>query len=286
MVLIPAVLLILPGVGHNERIVIVEDETRVYADGTSYTTAHLASQWAGKKIAWYGTSIPAGYPYQEFQEVYSYANKSVRAVGGNPQNYCVPGGTVRRYKYDGTPCAPSFLDLSTTYNYKTAMLDLIGAENEPDLFVFDYGVNDAGADQTDIDMIDLDDPYTTDPDKLPIDTRDIKTFAGSYNFVIDELLTAKPRARFAFVTHFSNDERGGVEDKDFYKKMNQVIELLAEHWNAPVLRMHRKTSWVNRDGHNVVMVFNPDGIHPATDPTGEAVYILTVLSREFLEGVR
>ena len=285
-ILIPAGLLFMPGQGNGGGIAVSATDTEAAADGTAFKTEDLASQWAGKKIAWYGTSIPAGYPYHEEQEVYSYANRSIRAVRGSPSNYCVPGGTVRRYKYDGTPCGTSFLDLSQEYNYKTAMVDLIGTPDEPDLFVLDYGVNDAGQDQTDIDMIDPDDPYTTDPGKLPIDTRDIKTFAGSYNFVIDELLKAKSRARFAFVTHFSHDERGGVEDRDFYKKMNVVIEMLAEHWNAPLLRMHRKTGWVNRDGHNLVLVYNPDGIHPATDPTGEAVYILTVLAREFLEDVR
>lgn len=220
-------------------------------------------QWSGKKIAWYGTSIPAGYPHHNDRDNYSYANKSIMQLSATPQNYCVPNGTIRLYKYDGGSYGgPSFLDLNSAYNYQNSMVDLIGTDNEPDLFVFDYGVNDAGADQTDINMIDLDDPYTTEPSKLPIDTRDNKTFVGSYNFVIDKLLTANPRARFAFVTHFSNDERGGAGDKDEYKKMNQVIELLAEHWNAPVLKMHRKTGWVNRDGHNLVTVYNPDGIHP------------------------
>ena len=257
------------------------------AQNSSYTYVGPA-QWEGKKIAWYGTSIPAGYPKHSEQAIWSYANKSATTVGATIQNYSVPCGVIRECKSDGSTMGGmdplSFIKPTSAVNYQTSMISLIGTAKEPDLFVFDYGVNDAAADVSDFSKFDPLDPYNEGnlPNKISIDSRDKKTYIGAQNWVIDQLLKAKPNARIAFVTHFSKDADYG-ENK--WEKLIQIQNALGEYWGFPTCKVYSKTGWINRDGNNTVKIYNPDGIHPASASTTQSVDILTVIVTDFLKGI-
>jgi len=108
--------------------------------------------YTGKKVAWYGTSIPNGFPTYDINT--RYPDKAMLELGGTILNKSVVGSTIRLNKFDGSPTIGgiSFLDLAQTINYQTGMLDLIGTINEPDLFIFDFGINDFVADSTDFDF--------------------------------------------------------------------------------------------------------------------------------------
>lgn len=128
---------------------ILENLTAIAYD----TMLKIFNVWAGKKVAWYGTSIPAGFPYNYLpqQNNYSYANRAVVRLAATIQNYCVPNGVIREKRYDGTTLnngrdVLSFTRTASAINYQNSMLDLIGTANEPDLYVFDYGVNDIDED--------------------------------------------------------------------------------------------------------------------------------------------
>ena len=101
---------------------------------------NMFPSWTGKKIAWYGTSIPAGHDLGT--EAAQYPKIISTLLGCVVNNYSVSGARIRRGKTDGTLIGISFLDVTQIQNYKTKMLDLIGTANEPDLFVFDFGIND------------------------------------------------------------------------------------------------------------------------------------------------
>ena len=232
------------------------------------------SVWVGKKIAWYGTSIPAGYP-QSNQDIYSYANKAVNKVGATIQNYCLPNGIIRKFKSTGVATvrspAMSFTNTEGTINYLTHMVNLIGTENEPDLFVFDYSVNDADEDMTDIQA-----------ESLDMTSESLSTFHGSLNFVIKQLLTAKPKARIALFTHFTND---AVIPTDGWGKMNEVIETVGNYWGIPVCKVYKKSGIIKKNGINSITSYMPDNVHPATDPTGNTVEILTNIAYHFLKRI-
>lgn len=105
----------------------------------------FGEHWAGKKVATYGTSIPYGGKYTMLAAV---------ELGGTAQNYCSSGSYLRRGKTDNIPVANSFTDgADVTYrNYIKDMVNLIGTGNEPDLFVFDFGINDFNLDSSDFDV--------------------------------------------------------------------------------------------------------------------------------------
>lgn len=237
------------------------------------------SAWRGKKIAWYGTSIPAGYPQQSNQDVYSHANLAVHDLGAEIINKSVPAGGI------SLTTSLSFVRLTDAINYQNSLVDLIGTAQNPDLVVFDYGVNDYDQSKADIDAFDPNDPLDSAAtgSKTKIDTRNKSTFIGAYNTVIDAMLTKNPSINFCFVTHFSNDNANpGIAKKaEFFVQMNATIEGLAKYWGAPVLRLHTKTNYRNRNGFNSITPAMPDHIHPASGD-GKSVESLRNIMRDFL----
>lgn len=243
------------------------------------------SGWDNKKIAWYGTSIPAGYPYSNTdaeRDVFSHANLAVHDLGGEIINKCVPAGGV------GLGVNLSFVRTTDAINYQNSLLNLIGTANEPDLVVFDYGVNDYDQDPADIDAFDPNDPFDSGNTgtKTKLDTRDTSTFIGAYNTIIDAMLTAKPDMKFCFITHFSFDNASPniAVKKDNWKKLIQCQQALADYWSAPILNLHEKTGYRNRNGFNSITPAMPDHIHPASG-NGESVESLRNIVRDFLVSI-
>jgi len=107
----------------------------------------LIADWSGKRIAWYGTSIPAGYPDPSTM---AYPQKVAAKLGAGVDNYAVNGSMMRKNKSDGTPITgkSSFADTTQSINYMNKMVDLIGTPSESDIYVFDFGVNDFDEDNT------------------------------------------------------------------------------------------------------------------------------------------
>lgn len=106
--------------------------------------------WTGKKVAWYGTSIPDGAPYEAIDNC-NYPILAVNKLGGVCQNYSRSASTVRIARYNGTLIDAGRSQFSNDNQpgyttYVNSMIPLIGTANEPDLFVFDFGYNDLDTD--------------------------------------------------------------------------------------------------------------------------------------------
>lgn len=245
----------------------------IRTDKASNEPSVIDNVWKGKKIAWYGTSIPAGYPNQNNQDVYAYPNIIASKLGASIQNYCVPNGVVRSAKSNGATLtdgcdALSFTKTSSAINYQNSLVNLIGTDNEPDLFVFDYGVNDYGQDET--DTID----YTS---------RDTKTFVGAMGFILEKLYEAKPDARVVLLTHYSDDgvQTSGHYGKNIWKPLNEMIKGVAEYWGVKLIDARHLVGWHNTrttvggaGNDNMLANYVKDGIHPAYGNNVEAVKLL------------
>ena len=112
----------------------------------------MYDDWSNKIVAWYGTSIPAGV--NQNTAASQYPKIVASKLGCTVNNYSVSGARMRRGLTNGTLIGTSFLDTTQTQNYQSKMLDLIGTPNEPDLFVFDFGINDFNLDNTDFLNVD------------------------------------------------------------------------------------------------------------------------------------
>ena len=238
------------------------------------------SGWQNKKIAWFGTSIPAGYPHSNTdtdRDIYSHANLAVHDLSGNINNKCVPAGGI------GLGVALSFARTTDAINYQNSLLSLIGTANEPDLVVFDYGVNDYDQHPSDIDAFNPADPFNP---TMSIDSRDMNTFIGAHNKIIDEMLTLKSDLKFCFITHFSTDNASPAipVKKDHWKKLVQCQQALADYWSAPILNLHEKTGYRNRSNFDSITPVMPDHIHPASGD-GRSVESLRNIMRQFLVSI-
>lgn len=270
----------------HDNVVTLEDITKV-EDVVGSTDkdpiSAVASNWKGKKIAWYGTSIPAGSPENNQQDIWSHANLAVKDLGATIINKAVPSGCI------STGGELSFVRTTDAINYQNSLIALIGTESEPDLVVFDYGVNDfIYGNKASINSFDPTDPLDllATGTKTRIDSRDINTFIGAYNTIIDAMLTKKPTLKFCFFTHFSNDNAHPViESKErFYASTNENIEGLAKYWSAPVFKVYEKSNFRNRNGFNSITPLMPDGVHPASGD-GRAVQSLRNIVRGFLQTI-
>jgi len=229
--------------------------------------------WANKKIAWYGTSIPNGFPQQTNQNEFAYPNLVAKELGCDIQNYSISSGKIRRNDTQGNPVTTtgqSFTNLSALDNYQTRMLDLIGTDLEPDLFVFDYGVNDYTTDPSDIDNV----------SGYDFSSEDLNTFLGSYNFLLKILFNAKPTARAILLTHYSDDDH--ANGKGHWKKLNDLIIAIGNHWGVPVLDLRKLTGVRNANGVNNIPEYCPDFLHPASDLDKKLINIITRLSKQFI----
>ena len=207
--------------------------------------------WANKKIAWYGTSIPNGFPNQINQHEFAYPNLVAKSLGCDIQNYCVNNGKLRTASSQGVvvPANQSFTGTNSTatINYHSKMLSLIGTQQEPDLFVFDFSVNDL-----EIDASDINNPLAYD-----FTSEDTNTFLGSYNLILRELFEAKPTARTMLVTHNSNDNFT-ANGKDHWKHLNNLIKAIGEYWGIPVFKLCDIVGVRNRNGVNNVQTYSPE----------------------------
>jgi len=230
-----------------------------------------------KTVAWYGTSIPAGFPHHDQPAKWSYADKAVAKLGGIIQNRCVSGSTLmfkpQVEHFDNLP----FTDEHFEHGYKKQMLDLIGTSLEPDLFVLDFGANDGQFDKKYFKMLDL--------NNLNWEERTTNTFLGAYNLVITSLLKKKPNANIALLTHYSDD----ADEPNFfpntiagYKKMNDLIVAIGHHYQIPVCEMRGETGWTVA---NLRRTWCKDGIHPASGDNMHSVEVLTEIVCRFIQGL-
>ena len=237
------------------------------------TSTLACAHWLeGKRVAWYGTSIPAGFPYHnDGQAQWSYANRAVAELGGTIVNRSVSGSTIV-YK----PGVKHFCELPFTNDewdrgYLAGMADL---DEQIDLYVFDFGANDGQFDQAYFQGLDL--------RRLDWNNTDRSTFFGAYNLVIRTLLSRKPDARIALVTHYADDADepwNFPHAKGGYRKMNDLIVQIASHYQLPVCDLRSRTGW-NID--NLRSTWCKDGIHPAADHNEASIQLLQRLVSDFL----
>lgn len=230
---------------------------------------------AGKKIAWFGTSIPAGYPKENNQNTWAYPNIIANRNFASIYNNSVPNGVIRSFKSDGSSLGSprnllAFTNVSNAVNYENKILEVIGTSNEPDIIVFDYGVNDYDSDPTDINN------YAS----FNMTSESLNSFMGSLNFVIKKVLEQRPNMKIYLITHYSDDSFSpGIAS---FANVNRAIEKVGQYWGIPTLQLCYKTGWVIKNGINIIDMIMDDTIHPAAAPTPVNVNKLADIIEGFL----
>ena len=206
----------------------------VSADGGASLARAVDLPWKGKKICWYGTSIPACSLANSYPAIVG------RALQAEMDNQSVGSSGViwNGTRIDSLSATIAEIDAlapgaGASRSYKTKLLG-----KAADLVVFDHGHNDA------VDDI------------ANIASTDRSTFFGAMNFLIAELYADNPSVKIVFVTPPSRHLTGGTDNTQ-----RSNILALADRWNAPVIDLARLCSFnaANDD------LWFPDGVHPSQD---------------------
>lgn len=283
------------------------------------------SGWAGKKIVWFGTSIPAGvvnagdaggngaYPTRIGEmlgaTVYNEAVGSSAARMGNHVNATEsdPNG------YAGVPATCCLLSLSGTVAEKTAILEDWDTWNE----IFTIGVDQIDTSDPDkylncsyerkldkyltggsvgpVDMYVFDHGYNdagnnngvnyADTKVVPTNALDRTYFIGAMNFLIDRIKQDNYRASIVIISHYN--------DEGQYADLIEAQQFIADKWNIPFINISNRMGFstarsVTINGTTKTMKdwWLPDTIHPSSDTSGKALQHYAEVLAPLLELVR
>jgi hypothetical protein len=203
--------------------------------------------WLGKKIAWYGTSIPANYGDN------SYPAQVGRALGCTMLNQAKGSSGII---YDPARCdslSATHAEMDTNCGAGTwigrSYEDLLLGKGA-DLVVFDHGYNDRTY------------PLGT------ITSTDKTTFYGAFNFLINALYADNPNVKIIFVTPPSNHATGNNSTQ--VDAIRTAIYNMADRWNAPVIDLQKLCTF---NATNDTLWF-PDGVHPSQAATDQIARVL------------
>lgn len=111
--------------------------------------------------------------------------------------------------------------------------------------------------------------------KINLATRDMATFAGGFNNILDKIFEKNPWQRCVFITPII---RQGILHWAYpsalpnTKCSSQVVEKLAKYWNQPCIDLSNLGLWVHKGTNNLKTIM-PDCLHTATSSPDVRIYV-------------
>jgi len=229
----------------------------------------VSNQWTGKKILWVGTSIP-----WQFQPN-SYPQRIAKLLGATVINRAISGSTIISFApvsgvggqlgLSGTAYEHQhYGPFSDANSYDRNIGDFL---SQVDLVVIDHGHNDT--------------PLL--PDRLgTISSMDKGTLYGAFNWIINEILSTKPKMRIVLMSPPNLYQYGGEEPSvTNFKSLVTAVQDIADKWCFPYFK------WSSVSGMNAramtERILTTDGIHPSVF---ESDSILTPNGYRFILNVK
>lgn len=274
-------------------------------------SAESNTWFKGKKIVWFGTSIPAGkvngVSYPEIVAAKLGATVYNEALGSSPMSSGVPVNASRLRALSLTYAekqaqswwseltdAEKTIAMNSSFDYKVTKYLTGGSVGPCDLYVFDHGYNDY---------------YYPDPSTYmeePTNPNDKSYALGAANFLVNAILQDNPRARIVWIGHYENALLDPTDHQSWGKPVAVLQEYISEKYGIPLCRTWENTGWSNphkitttgywSNGiwHNsggtsrqdyVKNCAFADGIHPNTDLSGESTNKMAEIITAWLRGV-
>lgn len=276
-----------------------------YTAKDTVARSQLNNYWYGKKIVWFGTSIPAGRTDSDGNRI-AYPNMIGDYLGAKVYNEAIGSSGVRFGAHDySTENDPR--GLAGCWALET-MLSLSASVPEKEQIMTDWDSKWKnilpGANSVDITnnrqmylnsswdiclakylsggLIGQCDLYIFDHGHNDIivsgDSSELTDvppvrpnrayFLGAMDFLITKILEDNPRARIMFIGHYENDRKTGV---------SEAQEMLNSIWGYPLCKTWEKMGWsqntvtINNETKTITQIWMPDDIHPASDLTNKAL---------------
>ena len=266
------------------------------------------SRWYGKKIVWFGTSIPEGSvngkSYPKIIEERFGATIYNESLGASPMsnhsnnagNYLALSLTYAEKQqqswWNNLTDSQKTSARNSSYDYKVTKYLSNGSVGPCDLYVFDHGYNDF--DDNHIEKF-LQEPQNPNDKTYPL---------GAVNFLINSILNDNPRARIVWIGHYENKLDDITYHQSRGKYVAQLQEYISDKYGIPLCRTWEKTGWSNPHKitttgywNNNIWVPNggtsrqdyvkdcmfSDGIHPHFDGSGYSIKLLANIIGDYLE---
>ena len=252
---------------------------------------------AGKKMVWFGTSIPAnkvnGLSYPEVvaselgATIYNESYGSSAMSDIVPINECRSRNLAMTYAekqvqswWSGLTDAEKTIARDTSFDYKVAKYLSGGSVGQVDVYVFDHGYNDY---------------YYINPEGYytePENPYDKHYPLGASHFLIQSILNDNPRATIIWIGHYEGDLLDPTDHQSWGRAVIPLQKLIAEKHQIPLCNLWEKTGWGNTTKVTTTGYWDngywvgsggdtrqdyvkncqfADGIHPTSDKSGEAM---------------
>lgn len=288
-------------------VVSANSETKLSNAVIKAPVRNESTNLVGKKIVWYGTSVPAagkdGYGnYNTYPlrlgallgaNVYNesigsspvHCRRTDYVSADNPYGFIEPFDAVSRCLSNSIAMMDWIIDHYTMFrgapatltdadkafirscSYESRINKYLTSDNSPDIWVFDHGINDYMGSE---EQYSESDPYNT------------FTFQGGYNFLINLIKQYNPKAQIILISNYEDQRNPNIA-----KYQNKV----AARWNFPIVKMYEMLGW---NDHNVITsafwrdglwetkggvehtmsyinVWCADDLHPHSDKSGKAL---------------
>jgi hypothetical protein len=174
-------------------------------------------------------TIASGWPSSKPIDVYTNSGETYKAFRRLAYSYCwdnsvdIEGDLSMTGKVMGT--------------IKGRMQKFINGEIDTDLFVFDHFRNDV-LDSTSSQYL-----------EIPANPTDRNYAEGAFNYLVQQILLIKPKAKIAIVGHVDNDD-----DRKMLGHVWEAQEIAANRWGFPLLKLWellgiRCYRWVTTTGY-------------------------------------
>lgn len=297
------------------------NETKLQYASVTAEKPTISGNLKGKKIVWFGTSIPAAGKYG-LNNINSYPMRLGAMLGATVYNEAVGSSTVhcRRSNYVSAENPYGFIepfdavsrsmsntlqmqewvienfeffrnhpttlsnddkDFIRSCSYENKLDHYLTTATEPDLWVFDHGYNDYLGSEADYSESD---PYST------------FTYQGAMNFLINRIKQYNPHAKIIIIGHY---------DKQRSPNVVTYQQAVATRWEFPIVNLFDEMGWndktlvtkgfwrngmwhtkgTNDQTITYINIWCADDLHPHSDATGKALDFYARMLFEYFKNV-
>lgn len=110
--------------------------------------------------------------------------------------------------------------------------------------------------------------------KINIGTRNLATFAGGYNTILDTIFESSPFQNVVLLSTIYNQGslHSHIKSLSNFDNVNRTIKAISEYWNVPYIDMTKQALFTHKENENLIAKM-ADRLHPAASNPDVRLYV-------------